>query len=178
MNFRYYTPSESHAIEDLFSSVFKESEGESEGLLIGDLAKNLLSTTAPEDLFVFVAVEGDEIIGTIFVTRMPTENEAELFVLAPVAVATKHQGKGVGQKLIEYGIKELKEVGIKVLVTYGDPNFYSKTGFQQITEDMMQPPFKLTQPEGWLAQALDQNPLQKIEGKCSCVSALDDPSYW
>jgi len=178
MNFRHYTPSESRSIEVLFSSVFEESEGESEGLLIGELAKNLLSTTAPEDLFVFVAVEDDEILGAIIVTRMPAGKEAGLFVLAPVAVATKNQGKGVGQKLIEYGIKELKAVGIKVLVTYGDPNFYSKTGFQQITEDMIHPPFTLTQPEGWLAQALDQNPLQKIEGKCSCVSALNDPSYW
>jgi predicted N-acetyltransferase YhbS len=178
MNFRHYNPTESRSIEELFFSVFSKSEGESEGRLIGGLAKELLNRTASEDLFVFVAVEDDEIVGAIIVTRMPTEKEAELFVLAPVAVAAKNQGKGVGQKLIEYGIKELKEAGIKVLVTYGDPKFYSKTGFQQITEDMIQPPFKLTQPEGWLAQALDQNPLQKMEGKCSCASALNDPRYW
>jgi len=178
MNLRHYTPTESHAIEALFFSVFSQSEGEAEGRLIGDLAKDLLESTASKDIFAFVAVEGDAIIGAIFATRMPTEKEADLFVLAPVAVDTANQGKGVGKKLIEYGIKELKEKGIKVLVTYGDPEFYSKTGFQQITEAIIQPPFKLTQPEGWLAQSLDGNPLQEVEGKCSCVSALNDPRYW
>lgn len=158
--------------------MFSESEGEAEGRLIGDLAKNLLSDTSSEDRFVFVAVEEAELIGAIIVTRMPIEKEAEIFILAPVAVDTKNQGKGVGQKLIRYGIKELKERGVKVLVTYGDPGFYSKTGFQQITEDIIQPPFQLTQPEGWLAQTLDGNPLQRVEGKCSCVDALNDSSYW
>lgn len=138
----------------------------------------MLSSTAPEDRFVFVAVEGDAIIGTIFVTRMPAEKEAEIFLLAPVAVDTKSQGKGVGQELIKYGIKKLRERGIKILVTYGDPNFYSKTGFQKISEEFIKPPFKLSQPEGWLAQALDGNPLQEVEGKCSCVSALNDSRYW
>jgi predicted N-acetyltransferase YhbS len=178
MEFRHYNLTEASSIKELFTSVFSESEGEPEGQLIGDLAKELLISTAPEDLFVFVAVEDNEVVGAIFVTRMPAEKESEIFVLAPVAVATKQQGKGIGQKLIQYGIKELKEVGVKVLVTYGDPNFYSKTGFQKIAEKTIQPPFKLTQPEGWLAQALDGSPLQMIEGKCSCVSALDDSRYW
>jgi putative acetyltransferase len=178
MEFRHHTPTDATAIEELFFLAFSDSEGEAEGRLIGGLAKDLLNRTASEDVFVFVAVEGDEIVGAIIVSRMPAENEADLFVLAPVAVQTKSQGKGVGQKLIEYGIKELKDRGIKVLVTYGDPNFYTKTGFHQITTDLIQPPFQLSQPQGWLAQTLDGNPLRRIEGECSCVSALNNPHYW
>lgn len=178
MNFRSYTSKESRSIYELFTTVFTESEGESEGRLIGGLVKQLLKSTAMEDIFVFVAAEGEEIHGALCITRMPTEKEAEIFVMGPVAVDTRSQGKGVGQGLIHYGIKQLKESGIKVLVTYGDPQFYTKTGFQHINEELIKPPFKLTQPEGWLAQALDGNPLQKIEGTCSCVSALNDSRFW
>jgi predicted N-acetyltransferase YhbS len=109
---------------------------------------------------------------------MPTEKESEMFILGPLAVQTERQGEGVGQRLIHYGIKELKERGIRILVTYGDPSFYSKTGFKQIDEGIIEPPLKLSQPEGWLAQTLDGSPILKVEGKCSCVSALNDERYW
>ena len=178
MELRASTSGESRAIEELFTRVFSDSESESEGHLIGNLVKELLSSTPPEDLIAFVALEGDEIIGAICMTRMRTEKEANFFLLSPVAVATKKQRMGVGQKLINYGIEQLKERGVKVLVTYGDPRFYVKTGFQQITEETIQPPQKLSQPEGWLAQSLDGTPLQRIEGKFSCAHALDDPKYW
>ena len=178
MDFRHYSPSESSELHELFFSVFSDSDGEAEGRLIGNLAKDLLKSTAAEDLFVFIAVEDHEIIGAICVTRMVTEKGADPFILAPVAVDTKNQGKGVGQKLIKYGIEELKRHGVKVLVTYGDPNFYSKTGFEPISVKMIQPPFVLSQPEGWLGQSLDGNPLRKIEGRCSCVSSLNDSSFW
>lgn len=56
MNFRHYTPTESRAIEELFFAVFSKFEGEVEGRLIGGLAKELLNSSASEDLFAFVAV--------------------------------------------------------------------------------------------------------------------------
>jgi putative acetyltransferase len=178
VNFRQSTPGEAPLIAELFTRVFRESEGPSEGHLIGNLAINLLNWTDSEDLFVFVAVEENSLIGAIIVTRMPNEKEKEIFVLAPVAVDTKHQGRGIGQNLIKFGIGELKEKGVRILMTYGDPNFYCKVGFQQISEELITPPFKLTMPEGWLAYSLDGNPLHKIEGKCSCVSALNNSVYW
>ena len=177
MEFRSYLSSEADAIEDLFRSVFSESEGEAEGLLIGNLARTLLLETSPDDIFVFVAVQSGDIIASIILTRMPSENETEIFMLAPVAVATKFQGKGVGQGLIRYGIRKLREGGVKLLVTYGDPNFYSKTGFEKADESELIPPYKLSQPEGWLAQFLADDPF-KVVGKCTCVCAFNNPAFW
>jgi len=177
MEFRHFKSGESEAIESLFTSVFKESEGEAEGRLIGTLARNLIIRTDPGDIFVFVAAEGDSIIGAILLTRMPSEIESEIFILGPVAILTARQGMGVGQKLIKYGIKELKDRGVKIIATYGDPKFYTKVGFEQIKESNIIPPLTLSQPEGWLAQSLTGSPI-KVEGKCSCVSALNDAAYW
>lgn len=53
-------------VELLFSKVFAESEGEKEGALIGKLVANLITTTAPEDICGFIALENGQIIGSIF----------------------------------------------------------------------------------------------------------------
>jgi predicted N-acetyltransferase YhbS len=75
-------------------------------------------------------------------------------MLASVAVSTKHQGKGVGQALINYGLNELKNRYVTVAITYGDPSFYSKVGFKALPENVIQTPLKLSMPEGWLGKDL------------------------
>jgi predicted N-acetyltransferase YhbS len=178
MDIRSYQPDEAPRIASLFQSVFEHSEGAQEGQLIGELARQLMTRTEPEDLFVFVGVTAGEIVGAVFFTRMPGPQDPDVFLLAPMAVRTDHQGEGIGQALIHYAIGELKQKGVRTIVTYGDPGFYRKVGFQQIDEAMIQPPLPLSQPEGWLAQTPGQTTVQKIVGPCSCVEALNDPAYW
>lgn len=83
---------------------------------------------------------------------MPSGQRA--FILSPVAVSTDVQGKGVGQALIRYGLDHLKSLGVELVFTYGDPGYYSKVGFEQITEAIVKAPWPLSQPIGWLALAL------------------------
>lgn len=178
MNFRFSSRSESEQIGSLFTSVFRDSEGDAEGALIGKLSKDLLETTEPNDLFVFIASDGDEITGSVIATRMPSEKENDIFLIAPVAVRTGHQGRGVGQNLILYGIRTMNEKGVKVLVTYGDPIFYSKVGFAPVKPELIEPPFRLSQPGGWLAQTSCGKKITTKLGKCRCVPAFDNPAYW
>jgi putative acetyltransferase len=53
-------------------------------------------------------------------------------LLAPVAVDNKIQKKGVGKKIIKFGIKYLKQHKVDILMTYGDPSYYSKVGFKKL----------------------------------------------
>lgn len=162
----------------LFTKVFSDSEGQSEGELIGDLVLNLIDKTAPQDIFGYVAVEKDQIIGCIFFTRLSFESPVKTFILAPVAIHTDHQGQGIGQKLINFGISQIKEKGIELIFTYGDPNYYSKVGFESITEDIAKAPFELSQPEGWLCQSLIKSKVEPLPGKPRCVEAFNKPAYW
>ncbi|NBD18218.1 MAG: hypothetical protein GVY04_19405 [Cyanobacteria bacterium] len=50
--------------------MFSQSEGEQEGKLIGNLAKELIATTNSRDLYGFVAVDGEQMIGAIFFSRL------------------------------------------------------------------------------------------------------------
>ena len=178
MNFEIYKSGSAHEVKKLFTSVFTNSEGQAEGVLIGNLAFELQETTDPKDIFGFIARDGESIIGCIFFTRLKFEAQINAFILSPVAIATQYQNQGIGQKLIKFGINHLKKNNVKLLFTYGDPNFYSKVGFKYISESIAKAPLKLTYPEGWLAQSLVSENIEPISGNSTCVSALNSQQYW
>lgn len=99
-------------------------------------------------------------------------------MLAPVAVSTEHQGKGVGQALINYGLNELKNRSVDIAITYGDPAFYRKVGFLPLSEKIIQAPLTLSMPEGWLGQSLTDDPIPTITDRPKCVEAFNNPVYW
>ena len=178
MKFENYKSSSAHEIKKFFTRVFADSEGQTEGELIGNLVFELQETTEPKDIFGFTARNGKTLIGCIFFTRLKFENHIKSFILSPVAIATQHQKKGIGQKLIKFGINDLKNRNVELLFTYGDPNFYSKVGFKHISEDIAKAPLKLTYPEGWLAQPLVSANIKPISGNSTCVDALNHQRYW
>ena len=162
----------------LFSSVFTSSEGEKEGKLIGDLASKLASGIDNQDIICLGTYEYESIIGSIFFTRLRFNGPIQVFMLAPIAVSTVHQGKGVGQSLINFGLKELKNRSASVAITYGDPSFYSKVGFRLLSENVIQAPLKLSMPEGWLGQPLTGDLIPTIKDRPTCVKEFNDPAYW
>ena len=172
------SPGEIEEITQLFAKVFSDSEGQSEGLIIGTLAHDLLTGTDENDFYCFVASEGEQIIGSIIFSRLTFENAVSAFLLSPVAIDTNHQGKGIGQKLINFGLNVLKENGIELVLTYGDPRYYAKIGFNPITEKIVKAPLPLSQPEGWLGQSLVNDEIVPIAGNSQCVEAMNKPEIW
>lgn len=163
----------------LFTSTFTASESSREGALIGNLVRNLLRGTAEQDRFVFTADEDGAIIGAVLCSRLTyQQDERTLYVIAPVAVATDQQGKGIGQRLLTYGLAALRGAGVDIAMTYGDPNYYAKVGFVPINEADAPAPFKLSQPEGWLARSLTDRVISPLKGPPRCVEALNDPVFW
>jgi len=156
MNHKVLDKSNHNEVTDLFTSVFTSSEGEKEGKLIGNLALKLSLNIDNDEIICFGAYENESLIGSIFFTRLRFNESILVYMLAPVAVSTKHQGKGVGQALINYGISELKKCSVNVAITYGDPSFYSKVGFRALSENIIQAPLKLSMPEGWFGKQSHQ----------------------
>jgi predicted N-acetyltransferase YhbS len=176
--FSIYEDSDCQEIQQLFIDTFTDSEGKSEGQVLGKLSRDLIINTDPHDLYVFVAKEAGQVIGCIFFSRITLSSSSNAFLLSPVAVNTGYQGRGIGQKLINHGIQQLKKEGVSLIVTYGDPAFYSKVGFKPISEQLIRPPHKLSQPEGWLGLRLDGDDIADMSGDLSCVKAFDNPQLW
>lgn len=177
----YSSDYETHAdaIVELFASTFTASEGVEEGRLIGALVRRLIIETPAGDLRVFTAWEDGAILGGIFFTRLTYGNDPRtVFMMAPVAVATALQGQGIGQRLITHGLDALRQEGVDIAVTYGDPAFYGRVGFKPVSEAEWPAPQPLQQPQGWIAQSLTDAPLTPVSGPARCVAAFDDPALW
>ncbi|KAA3647317.1 MAG: N-acetyltransferase [Chloroflexi bacterium] len=178
MQLSTHHPDNIEEIKVLFTKTFSDSEGQSEGILIGTLANDFLTSTDASDFYCFIATENENIIGSIIFSKLTFESEVSAFLLGPVAVHTSYQGKGIGQKLINFGLSTLKENGVELAISYGDPNYYSKVGFRVIDETILKAPLKLTQPEGGLAQSLVSDEIEPIAGNSHCVEAINKPEYW
>lgn len=182
MDHSQFTTRQLPEVKALFERTFTESEGEAEGKTLGNLVDNLVDKTESKDLRGYCATDDATITGCIFFSRLSLTGDGTVFMLSPVAVIPEYQGKGVGQNLISYGLDQMKSTIVDFVVTYGDPEYYSKSGFEQISVDLLQPPYPLSFPHGWQAVPLTSQPvasLSKIsQGKSQCVDAFRDPALW
>ncbi len=171
------------ALADLFASAFTDAEGEAEGAEIKHMVAALLATTPAADIVVFRAESGDQLIAAGIFTRLSfAQDQQEVFLLSPMAVATVHQGQGVGQRLLGHALAGLRNQGVDAVMTYGDPAFYGKLGFVPVTPQQVRPPLPLSMPHGWigrkLAQDFTQGTAPVLQGESTCVAGLNRPNLW
>lgn len=178
MELSIFKTNQSEDVIALYTDVFSSSEGKDEGKIIGDLVSKLIVTTQPRDLIGYVAVYKDTIVGCIFFSRFIVPGNLSAFLLSPLAVATEVQRGGVGQRLIRYGLEQLRSQSVDLVLTYGDPNFYSKTGFEKITVERVPAPYPLSQAIGWLGLSLTSDTVPYVNGETKCVEAFQNPNYW
>nr|WP_152448287.1 MULTISPECIES: N-acetyltransferase [unclassified Roseivivax] len=166
-------------IAQLFRTTFTASEGAEEGALIGDLAQDLLATTPPQDIRVFLGIEAGALIAAAIFTRLAyPEDRRQVFLLSPMAVVPDRQGKGVGQTLLRGALEALTRDGIDAALTYGDPAYYARVGFAPITAQEAAPPLSLSMPEGWLGQSLTGEAVFPLQGPSRSAPALDHAAFW
>lgn len=178
MDFTTLDENSKDEVTALFTSVFAASEGEKEGVLIGKLAAGLSARTDDADIVCVGALEDGAIIGAVFFSRLVFDDPVPVYLLAPVAVSTAHQGKGVGRALIAYGLDEMKRRCAALVVTYGDPAYYSRVGFVPLAETVIKAPLELSMPHGWQGLSLSGGPIAAIDGRPACVKEFDDSAYW
>lgn len=163
----------------LYTDSFSASEGAEEGAVIGALVADMMAMTPAKDLHVFTAIDAGGITGAIMFSRLTfAQDDRVAFILSPVAVAPHQQRTGIGQALILFGLEALRQDGVDYAITYGDPAYYSKVGFRQITEDFAPAPLDLSQPQGWLGQSLSEQDQPAFTGPSRCVAALNQQAYW
>ena len=148
-------------LHSFFTEVFTASEGTSEGQLVGDLAAQLARDVDDQRILCLAAYEHEHLIGAIFLTELYFNATTTVYLLAPVAVATNYQRRGIGQKLIHQGCDHLRAQSVDVLMTYGDPAFYARIGFHAVATTQIPAPFQLSMPHGWLAKSLTDAPVPR-----------------
>ncbi len=147
--------------------------------MIGGLVLSLMDRTPADDMRLFAAEDEGEIIGAVAFSRLTyPEDPQKVVLLSPMAVAPSRQKQGVGQALLTEALAVLQADQIDVVITYGDPGYYGRVGFEQITEADAKAPLPLSMPHGWLGQRLDGHGKPALEGPSHCVAALDRADIW
>ena len=78
-----------------------------------------------------VALDDDEVVGQVtFSPAINEDNTGPWFALGPVSVSPERQGEGIGASLIEAGLTRLASTGALGCILTGDPNYYSRFGFE------------------------------------------------
>ena len=166
------------SIQHFFKNVFTKSDGKKEGNIVGALSFKLAKLIDERNI---IGIEGkinNKIVAYTFLTKLSFKEDCLIYLLAPVAVDNKIQKKGVGKKIIKFGIKYLKEHKVDILMTYGDPSYYSKVGFKKTKVSIIPAPYKLSQPIGWLINKISSKKINKFKSKPNCVRPFKNKKFW
>ncbi|MDJ0926836.1 MAG: N-acetyltransferase [Gammaproteobacteria bacterium] len=175
MNIRESLDTDKESIRQLHRNAFGETEGDA----VSKLAVDLLEDRTALPLLSLVAEADDEIVGNVIFSSVTIEGAdpaASAYTMAPLAVASRFQGQGLGTKLIKLGLETLKARGAAIVLVLGDPNYYSRTGFQ--AGHSLKPPHALRYPEAWMALELVEGALENTRGTVRCAASLSAPEYW
>ncbi|MDX1285376.1 MAG: N-acetyltransferase [Draconibacterium sp.] len=175
MNIRESIIDDIEKIRAVHLQAFEESEAQ----MVADFTVRLLQENNPVKILSLVAVKDNKIIGHIAFSPVFLQGTQEQlgYILAPLAVLPEYQKKKVGSALIKHGIEAISRLGSLMIFVYGDPNYYSRFGFETDLARNFIPPFKLQYPDGWHAMKLTSTDIPE-GGKLKCVDALHDPDLW
>jgi len=101
-------------------------------------------------------------------------------ILAPLAVSSEFQGKGVGTALIKEGLKNLADSAVDLVFVLGHPGYYQKNGFQTAGILGFRAPYPIPQKnaDAWMVHPLREGVIGAGGGLVRCATAMDHPHYW
>lgn len=157
---RVEEPGDYAGVSSVHDLAFKRPD---EGILVEKIRKS--DTFIPE--LSFVAVAGNQIVGHVIFSRVyidAASGSKPVLALAPLAVHPEYQGKGVGTKLTNAGIKKAKQLGWRAMIVLGQPTYYPRFGFEPATEYGIECPFPLNDPNAFMAMELHDEGLDDASG--------------
>jgi putative acetyltransferase len=176
MRIREATMSDGDAIRSTYSSAFDADERE----IVAKLAVDLLSERTMPPTIALVAEIGGDAIGHVAFSPVTTDGAdgLKVYILAPLAVRPEHQKCGVGSLLVEDGKRRLSDMGVDVLLVYGDPEYYGRFGFSVAAAEGCIPPYDIQHRLGWQGVVLSEHGIPESPQQLKCVAPLRDPALW
>ncbi len=102
-----------------------------------------------------VALYGDIVLGHIMFSKISV-GESEAIALAPLSVRTDCQRKGIGKLLVTAGHRLACQMGHSCSVVLGNPDYYSKFGYEKASDHGIVPPFDVPD-DYYMVRQIDKN---------------------
>jgi putative acetyltransferase len=151
------------AIADLNRTAFGSDD---EGALIAQLRDDGLV------LVERLALDVNGLVGHILFSRLEVEVDGRTVssaALAPMAVRPDRHRQGVGSRLVQDGLGELRSAGCKAVIVLGHPGYYRRFGFSAALAAKLNAPFR---GEAFMALALMPGALDGHAGSVTYPDAF------
>ena len=113
-----------------------------------------------------IAVKNGEVIGHILFSIIHIQTDTKnipALALAPMAVLPKHQRQGIGSMLVREGLTKCKDLGYRVVILVGHPNYYPRFGFTPAKKKGLKLPFDVPN-EAFMVYEIVPQALMGIKG--------------
>lgn len=150
--------------------------GEEEGPLVAKLAEDFLLR---KDSISISIEEDGSIVGNVIFSPFRFEDcpERKYFLLAPLGVSPEYQGKGIGKRLIEKGVKHLKSLGGEAIFVLGEPAYYPLRGFK--ATPLLSPYSELMKaPEAWMVLEIKEGGVRGLKGRSIASPPIMKEMFW
>ncbi len=136
MNIRSRTPSDDQAIAELNRLAFKRHNE-------AKLVESIRQTDRYIPELELVAEMDCGVVGHILFSYIDLVGQENLLVigLAPMAVRLEWQRQGIGSALVRVGLETASSRGESMVIVLGDPQFYSRFGFESSVIHGIESPF-------------------------------------
>lgn len=179
MNVRSSEVNERSAILEIHRDAF----GLEEGPEIATLVDELFNDETARPMLSLVAELDGRLLGHVLFTRArirPEHGKLAASILAPLAVSSETQDKGIGGALVREGLDRLAAAGVDLVFVLGHPGYYPKFGFHPAGARGMDAPYPIPpkNADAWMVKALNEDILGRVTGTVECARTLGQPQYW
>ena len=132
---------------------------------------------ACEEIISLVAVEDEKVVGHIFFSPAEINHngkEIKGMGLAPMAVHTEYQNKGIGSLLVYEGIERVKETGSPFIIVLGHDKYYPRFGFEIASKYEINPQWEGIPDEAFMIIILDKEIMAGVSGVATYRKEFDE----
>jgi putative acetyltransferase len=134
------------------------------------LVENLRKNTQFNSNLSFVAIIDKQIVGHLLFTPVSvyypfSSKSISSLALAPISTLTAHQRKGIGSKLIEYALNEIKSQDFSSIIVLGHEHFYPRFGFVPAKQYKIRASFPLKNENCFMVLELKSQALPLNDGE-------------
>jgi putative acetyltransferase len=109
-----------------------------------DLVENLRRSSNFIPELSLMAIKEGRVVGHILFSQIGIQTEKgslPALALAPMAVHPEFQNQGFGSRLVREGLERCRNLGHKIIVVVGHPEFYPRFGFTSARAKGLEAPF-------------------------------------
>jgi len=120
-----------------------------------------------DNLLSLVVIENEKVVGHILFSPVEIEGQHGIIRgmgLAPMAVLSEMQHKGIGTQLVKSGIDNLRKMQCPFIIVLGHPEYYPRFGFERASLYGIKCQWEGIPDDAFMILWLDKSKINRVSG--------------